>query len=199
MADVMKVLRDEIARLARKEMKAPLTEMKKDNARLRKQLAALRIELQKVSRVSSTVVRAAKKSGIVAESPLAGAAQKQDAADAKVRFSGATIRKMRAKLGLTQTEFATLANVSGQSVFQWEHAEGQLRLRSATKAALAAMRGLGKREALALLESTATKAPKAAKAPKVAKATKATKATKTPKVSKAKKAKSVKKGPKAAK
>ena len=47
-------------------------------------------------------------------------------------------------------DFATLLGVSGQSVYKWEHGEARPRARQLE--AIAALRGIGKREAAARLE-----------------------------------------------
>ena len=70
----------------------------------------------------------------------------------RIRVSGKSIRKMRHKLGLTQGEFAQLLGVSGQSVYQWERKDGPLKLRSATRKAVAEARTWGVREARRRLE-----------------------------------------------
>jgi DNA-binding transcriptional regulator YiaG len=52
-------------------------------------------------------------------------------------------------MGLSAAEFAALIGVSGQSVYKWEHGEARPRARQLE--AIAALRGIGKREAAARL------------------------------------------------
>ena len=61
------------------------------------------------------------------------------------RFSAARLAAQRRKLGLSAADFATLLGVSGQSVYKWEH--GESRPRAKQIEAIAALRGIGKREA----------------------------------------------------
>ena len=62
-------------------------------------------------------------------------------------FTGKGIRSLRRKTGLTQADFAKLVGVTAQAVYNWEKKPDLLKLRSATKAALLAIRGIGVREA----------------------------------------------------
>ncbi len=52
---------------------------------------------------------------------------------------------LRARLGLSAAEFGRLIGASGQSVYNWE--TGKAVPRASQRAALAAIRGMGKREA----------------------------------------------------
>jgi len=56
------------------------------------------------------------------------------------------IRAMRKKLKLSQAQFGKLVGVSGYTVLKWEHGSGPLKLRSRTRRAFLAIRGLGIRE-----------------------------------------------------
>jgi DNA-binding transcriptional regulator YiaG len=65
------------------------------------------------------------------------------------------VRKLRAKLGLTQAEFAKLAGVSGLTVYKWEKSDGRINPRGRALAGLARVMRMGKREAkkaLAIVE-----------------------------------------------
>jgi len=50
---------------------------------------------------------------------------------------------------------AKLLGVTGQTVYLWEQKDGRLQLRSNAKAALFALRGIGRREAKARLNEMA--------------------------------------------
>ena len=56
----------------------------------------------------------------------------------------------RKRLGLSAADFGKLLGVSGQSIYKWE--PGEVKPRRAQLEAIAAIRTLGKREALARLE-----------------------------------------------
>ena len=95
------------------------------------------------------------------------------------------IRSMRKKLSLSQSELAKLICVSSQAVTLWENQGGKLNLRQSTKVALAAIRGIGSREArrrldaMGVTKSRRGRKPAAAAAPAAApaKAAKPAKAT----------------------
>lgn len=71
----------------------------------------------------------------------------------RIRPTGPMVRKLRAKLGLTQVEMARLIGVSSLTISKWEQAPGRIGLRARTLEALAKVKGMGKREAKAVLEN----------------------------------------------
>jgi transcriptional regulator with XRE-family HTH domain len=62
-----------------------------------------------------------------------------------VRFVAKGLRSQRKRLGLSQTDVGTLLGVSAQSIYNWESESA--RPRDDQLAKLAALRGIGKREA----------------------------------------------------
>lgn len=73
------------------------------------------------------------------------------------RLSPALIRKLRTRLKLTQGELATVLGVSSASVFAWE--AGRSAPRGGNRAALVALRKLGRRDVKKLLAEKAAAAP----------------------------------------
>jgi DNA-binding transcriptional regulator YiaG len=142
MPNIAAVLKDEIARIARKEVRVQTEEFKKASAHYRTQIAALRRRLEDLERQLKRVGKTA------ARSP----ASEDDGQDSGTprRFSATRLAAQRTKLGLSAAEFAALLGVSGQSVYKWEHGESRPRARQLE--AIAALRGIGKREAAARLE-----------------------------------------------
>lgn len=69
----------------------------------------------------------------------------------RMRFSAKGLQSLRAKLGLSAADFGALAGVSGQSIYHWEQGKSVPRKSQLPK--LASLRGLGKKEARARLES----------------------------------------------
>ena len=65
------------------------------------------------------------------------------------------VRKLRAKLGFTQAEFAKLAGVSGLTVYKWEKSAGRINPRGRALAGMAKVTGMGKREVKRALEVSA--------------------------------------------
>lgn len=139
MASIATLLKSEITRLARKEVKAQTDALRKSSASYRRDIAALKRQVSDLQRQLASVVRASKR-----------AAPSESTEKAKVRFSAKGLKSHRAKIGLSAGDYGRLAGVSGQSVYGWE--TGKTVPRQSQVAALAALRGLGKREALRLLE-----------------------------------------------
>lgn len=143
MPNIASVFKEEIARLARKEVRSQTAELKKASAQHRAHIAALRRRIEELER---QIKRAGK---TAARAPAATASQDDEAGTPR-RFSSARLAAQRRKLGLSAADFATLLGVSGQSVYKWEH--GGARPRASQLEAIAALRGVGKREAAARLE-----------------------------------------------
>jgi hypothetical protein len=146
MPNVAKVLREEVQRLSRKELKTALTPLRRDSIRLKKAIAGLRREVAALARSAAQLEKRV---------PVAGPPAPRDGAR-KLRPTADSLLRLRTRLGLTQLQFAKLLGVSGQAVVNWAAAEGRIRMRNSNLAALAAIQGIGKREArkrLAALDS----------------------------------------------
>jgi DNA-binding transcriptional regulator YiaG len=143
MPNIAAVLKDEIARIARKEVRAQTEEFKKASAQYRAHIAALRRRVDELERQLKRVGKASARS-------TASVPDAEDDQGTSRRFSATRLAAQRRKLGLSAADFATLLGVSGQSVYKWEHGESRPRARQLE--AIAAVRGIGKREAAARLE-----------------------------------------------
>lgn len=144
MPNIAIVLKGEIARIARKEIRAETQEFKKASAQYRAHIAALR---KRVDQLERELKRVGKSAG------RATAAQDDEGADGQTsrRFSATRFAAQRRKLGLSAADYAALLGVSALSVYKWEH--GKARPRAKQLEAIAAVRGLGKREATRRLEA----------------------------------------------
>ena len=139
MPNLSSVLKSEITRLARKEVKSSVDPLRKANAAHRREIAELKRQI-------TAMQRAVRASGNVQRETKAP----QDAARS-LRFSAKGLKSLRARLGLSAADFGQLIGASGQSVYNWE--AGKAVPRASQQAALAAVRGLGKREAAKRLEA----------------------------------------------
>ena len=138
-------LKSEIARIARKEVRAETRLLKKTNAQYRADIAALKRRLADTERALARVAKGAGKARVKAVD-----SQEDDASPAQgLRFRVAGFANLRKKLGLSAAEMGKLMGVSAQSVYHWE--TGKSRPRAAQLAAIAAVRKLGKREVAARL------------------------------------------------
>lgn len=141
MPNLASVLKDEIRRLARKEAKAQVSELKAASVSYRKEIAALK---RKIAVQDKQIARIQKgKPKLQAE----GGSGEQ-----KPRFSASMVKKHRARLGLSATDYAELVGVSALTVYNWE--KGKSRPQAAQLSSLAQVRKMGKREIHARLEES---------------------------------------------
>jgi DNA-binding transcriptional regulator YiaG len=156
MSTLAVALKDEIRRLARKEIKLQTAATVRAVARYRREIAQLkRLLRDQEKRVAGLTSGAAR--------PVAQ--ETSDDENGGVRFSARSAKAQRRRTGLSAADYARLVGVSPLTIYNWEH--GKSRPRKQQLAALVALRGIGKREALAKLQQA--KAP--AKTPAAAKRT----------------------------
>ena len=138
MPNIAKVLKEEICRLSRKEMRSATAGLAKSNATLRRTAATLRKEVAVLKagqkRLSSSLAKLARNAGV--ESP-------KD----EFRMTSRGVRALRRKLKLTQAQLAALLGVSAQTVFLWESKGGRLEFRGGSEAALRDVRSIDASEA----------------------------------------------------
>jgi DNA-binding transcriptional regulator YiaG len=140
MPDVASVLRDEITRLARKEIRQQVGPLKKINAELRRTVSALKSEVAALQRKVKFLEKQ--------ETRRLEFAPKESAK--AVRFSPKWVKADRQRLGLSAKDYGALVGVSSLTIYNWE--SGKSKPRAERLAAWAEVRGIGKREALRRLE-----------------------------------------------
>lgn len=140
MPNLASVMKDEIFRLTRKEVRKEVEGLKKASAQYRSDIAALK---RQVAALEKQQARIAKKV------PGKVAAAVEGYASAKFRFSAKRLAAQRAKLGLSAGDMGTLIGVSAQTIYNWEAEKS--RPRQSQLAAIAATRKMGKREIKATL------------------------------------------------
>lgn len=144
MPNIGAVLKEEIARLARKEVRQATAGMQKASSQYRRHIAALKRQAAHLERQVALLERQ-----VYAEPPKSAAV----AANSRVRFTAKGLRSQRKRLGLSVAEYAKLVGVTPQSIYNWERETA--RPRKAQIAVLAALRGLSKKEAQARLQQVA--------------------------------------------
>ena len=143
MANIASVLKDEIARVARKELRVETEKLKKASGQYRADIAALKRRVADLERQVSRLEKAAAKHAVVPATPATGST--------RVRFSAEGLSKHRQRLGLSAVDLGILLGVSGQTIYNWE--AGKSQPRTEQKVAIAGIRALGKRDtALRLAE-----------------------------------------------
>ncbi len=135
MPNLAGVLKDEVRRLARKEIKAELAATKKASAQYRRDIAALKRQLRDQAKQITSLERANRRTG------TAGS----QGNGATARFSPKWLEAHREKLELSATDYAALIGVSAQTIYNWE--KGKTRPQPQQLEAWSAIRRLGKREA----------------------------------------------------
>jgi DNA-binding transcriptional regulator YiaG len=133
MTSFSNLLKSEMTRLAKKEARALVEPLRKSNAAYRRDIAALKRQMALLQREVSTSNR---RRANVATSAVA---------TPPTRFVAKGLPSLRTRLGLSAGDFARLAGVSAQSIYNWETGKAVPRKEQAI--ALAGLRTLGKKEA----------------------------------------------------
>jgi DNA-binding transcriptional regulator YiaG len=142
MPNIGNVLKTEIARVARKELRAELLALKQSVAQYRGQIAQLKRRVQTLEQQVKRVGRSAGR---------AQAAAPAEEGSSSLRFSAKGFAAQRRRLGLSAAAVAQILGVSALSVYKWE--SGKTRPRAKQLEAIASLRRMGKREAAARLAS----------------------------------------------
>lgn len=142
MPNLSSILKSEISRLARKELRQEIEPLKRFLLNARSEIAALK----KTTRALEQELKLARK-----------AAQKKAVPDAdvpsarKFRFRAAAMKAHRAKIGLTAKDYGLLIGASMLSVYKWE--DGKATPMPKMLPGISAVLRLGKREAQRRLAS----------------------------------------------
>ena len=141
MPNLASALKAEIQRLARKEVKATTSAMKKASSQHRGDIAELKRQIRDLTKEVAYLGKQ--------EQRRTGRPATQEAA-ANVRFSPSWVEAHREKLELSAADYGALVGVSALTVYNWE--KGKTRPQQRQLAAWGAVRSLGKREAWRRLE-----------------------------------------------
>jgi len=139
MPNIAAVLKEEIARVARKAVRGEIETLKKTVSAQRGQIAQLKRQLQEQQ-------RQLKQRG---KATAAAAPAEADMPTDKLRFSPTRLAAQRKKLNLSAHDFGRLVGVTGHTVYIWE--SGKSRPTAEKLAAIASLRKAGKREVQARL------------------------------------------------
>ena len=142
MPDIASVLKQEITRLARKEVAVTVQQQSKQIQSLKASIRNLR---DQVATLEKTLSRWSRETHSTSSQ-----SQTEDASDGAIRISPKSIKSHRRRLNLSQAQMAKLLGVSAVSVTFWE--SGRASPREKNRQAIAALRQLGAKEAKELLE-----------------------------------------------
>lgn len=134
-------LKNEISRIARKEVRIDSKQLKKSSTQYRSEIAALK---RRVLALETSVAR------LLKQKPRHVETQPSDGKQS-LRFRAGGFASLRKKLGLTASEMGQLIGVSAQSVYHWE--QGKSRPRTSQLPAISTIRKLTKKQAHEALSS----------------------------------------------
>ena len=141
MPNIASVLKEEISRLARKEIRQHTIALQKTSARYRKDIAAMKRQVADLQRKVALMEQQAPKD-------VSSQVTKADAEGA--RFTAKGLRSQRKRLGLSAADYGKLVGVTSQTIYSWEREKS--RPRKQQVATFAAIRNMSKREAQARLQ-----------------------------------------------
>lgn len=136
-------LKNEITRLAKKVVKSEISSLQSNSATHRRHIAELRRRIDAMDREIKQL-----RKGVARPTRLV--AKDNAEAPSTFRFQARGLKTHRATLGISAENYGKLVGVSGITIYNWE--TGTNRPRASQLPAIAAVRRMGKREALARLE-----------------------------------------------
>lgn len=137
MPEFATALKEEIRRLARKEIRAQTQSTRRAATQHRREIAQLKRLIQQQEKKINSLGSLERKKTVTADA--------ETEVPEGARFSARSVRAQRKRLKLSAEQFAKLLGVSMQTVYSWE--QGRARPRQSQLAALVAARSLGRREA----------------------------------------------------
>ena len=142
MPNVASVLKSEISRVARKEVRGETVALKKAVSAYRTEIAALKRRANAVEQLLRRLANGHSK---------ASASPEVDQDPGKFRFSAKGLASQRQRLGLSAEQCGLLLGASSQSIYNWE--QGKTRPLARHLPAIAAVRGMSKKEVATRLDS----------------------------------------------
>jgi DNA-binding transcriptional regulator YiaG len=136
MSNLAQVLKEEIRRLAKREINIVTRGTKRAVVQSRRDIAQLK---RLLGEQAKKIAALEKNAGTSDERPAEETGE-------KIRFSSRSVKAQRARLELSAADYGKLVGVSPLTIYAWE--QGKSRPRKAQLASLVAVRGIGKREAL---------------------------------------------------
>ena len=109
MPNIATILKDEINRLCKKELRAQLEPVKEASSRYRSDIADLKRRMAALERQNQK---------LRTQTPASGEVLSDE--DRPLRFVAKGLVSLRKRLGVTVEELAVLLNVSPQSIYNWQ-------------------------------------------------------------------------------
>ena len=115
MPNLAAVLKAEVVRLARREIRAHVDGLKRSANCYRSEISALKKRVAEIEKQVARAERAATR-----RAPAAATEEGSDASGAPLRLRAAGMAANRQRLGLSAADFGKLVGATGQSVYLWE-------------------------------------------------------------------------------
>lgn len=139
MANLTNVLKEEMQRIARREIKQTTEKLRKDLIALKRLVNEQKrkiVVLESRSRKIATKSAPATRPAAVGEKPVRG-----------IRVNATVLKSLRSRLDISQQELAKLIGASTQTVSNWETSTGRLQVRKdSVKEALASVKRMKKKD-----------------------------------------------------
>jgi DNA-binding transcriptional regulator YiaG len=135
MPNLAALLKSEISRLSRREIRKEVLPLRRSAAQHRREIASLKRTIATLERRAKSIAKSV--------TPKADASATSDGR--QIRFVAKGLVSLRKRLGLSAADLAALLGVSMQSVYNWEQRKATPRKEQVT--AIVALRSLGKKEA----------------------------------------------------
>ena len=142
MPNVASILKSEIARVARKEVRGETLALRKAVSAYRSEIAALKRRANAVEQLLRRLATGQSKVSVGSE---------VDPDPGTFRFSAKGLASQRQRLGLSAEQCGLLLGASSQSVYNWE--QGKTRPLARHLPAIAAVRGMSRKDATARLQT----------------------------------------------
>lgn len=142
MPNIATVLKSEISRISRKELRLQTDALVKAGRSSRSDIGSLKRRVRELEVLVRRLGQKAPKQAAVVEEEGSG-----------LRFSAKGLLSNRRRLGLSADDFGKLVGASGNTIYNWEN--GATQPRASFHAAIASVRQIGKRKAQMLLQSMA--------------------------------------------
>jgi DNA-binding transcriptional regulator YiaG len=139
--NIATALKSEISRVARKEVRAGVSVLKKSSSKYRTDIASLKRQITQLERLVGQLSKGTRKK----------VTEPSDEPATVSRYSAKNVAALRKKLDLSAADFGLILGVSGASIYLWE--QGKTRPRAGNLPAIAAVRAMSKASALEHLAS----------------------------------------------
>jgi DNA-binding transcriptional regulator YiaG len=151
MPNIASLLKEEIARISRKQSRSETEQLKKASAHYRSEIAQLKRRIQAMEQQIKRIGKpSGRGGGGGGSSSSSAAAEAEDDSGRQIRYSAKSLASQRKRLGLSAAALAKIIGVSALSIYKWE--SGNTRPRRKQIEAIAALRDMGRRDVQKRLE-----------------------------------------------